>query len=250
MGIPETIEPGESCEITLLNWDEVVSGYLIDLSLVSSNVDEFGFGEFPVSGTVQGRVTVPDETPDAPCWERVSGKGFSELENFVYVSDEKYMQRQEARVKYASLRSPDTLAVNAGTCKMDPEVSFLDETAGDVQITKRADFYSFRQFFQKCLTEVIVQLQGPLGDRVVVDKHTGRVVSVTPVPTATPVTSRQEEAELPPTEVVQQAIRDAVSDGELQDLQAVAEQYGMTLQEAFDRYAWNDNFSRAVGRIR
>ena len=46
-----------------------------------------------------------------------------------------------------------------------------------------------------------------------------------------------------------QAIRDAVSDAELQDLQAVAEQYGMTLQEAFDRYAWNDNFSREVQRI-
>ena len=45
-------------------------------------------------------------------------------------------------------------------------------------------------------------------------------------------------------------IRDAVSDAELQDLQAVAEQYGMTLQEAFDRYAWNDNFSRAVSRVR
>ena len=47
-----------------------------------------------------------------------------------------------------------------------------------------------------------------------------------------------------------QAIRDAVSDAELQDLQAVAEQYGMTLQEAFDRYAWNDDFSRTVQRIR
>ena len=43
-----------------------------------------------------------------------------------------------------------------------------------------------------------------------------------------------------------QAIRDAVSDAELQDLQAVAEQYGMTLQEAFDRYAWNDDFSQAA----
>ena len=53
-----------------------------------------------------------------------------------------------------------------------------------------------------------------------------------------------------PTEAVPPEIRDAVSDAELQDLQAVAEQYGMTLQEAFDRYAWNDNFSRAVSRVR
>ena len=42
---------------------------------------------------------------------------------------------------------------------------------------------------------------------------------------------------------------DAISDAELQDLQAVADQYGIPLQEAIERYAWNDNFSQAVSRI-
>ena len=44
-------------------------------------------------------------------------------------------------------------------------------------------------------------------------------------------------------------IGDAISDAELQDLQAVADQYGIPLQEAIERYAWNDNFSQAVSRI-
>ncbi|MDE2686339.1 MAG: hypothetical protein OXI16_02405 [Chloroflexota bacterium] len=42
----------------------------------------------------------------------------------------------------------------------------------------------------------------------------------------------------------------SISDTELQDLQAVAEQYGISLQEAIDRYAWRDNFSQAASRIR
>ncbi len=35
----------------------------------------------------------------------------------------------------------------------------------------------------------------------------------------------------------------------MQDLQAVADQYGITLQAAIDQYAWNDNFSLAAQRI-
>ena len=45
-------------------------------------------------------------------------------------------------------------------------------------------------------------------------------------------------------------IDDAISEAELQDLQAVADQYGISLQEAIERYAWNDNFSEAVSRVR
>ena len=170
----------------------------------------------------------------------------SEIVRSVTSEDDKYVRRQEANVKYAWLESPDTLVVNAGTCRMNPEVSFLEETDVDVQIMMRVDFHPPRLSYQECLTEIIVQLDSPLGDRVVVDRLTGRVVSVTPIPAATPATSQQAQAGEP----VPQAIRDAVSDAELQDLQAVAEQYGMTLQEAFDRYAWNDDFSRAVHRIR
>ena len=45
-------------------------------------------------------------------------------------------------------------------------------------------------------------------------------------------------------------IDDPPSDAELQDLQAVADQDGISLQEAIDRYAWRDNFGLATSRIR
>ena len=45
-------------------------------------------------------------------------------------------------------------------------------------------------------------------------------------------------------------IGDPPSDAELQDLQAIADREGISLQEAIDRYAWRDNFSLAVSRVR
>ena len=47
-----------------------------------------------------------------------------------------------------------------------------------------------------------------------------------------------------------QGAEQSISDAELQDLQAVAEQYGISLQEAIDWYAWRNNFSQAASRIR
>ncbi len=54
-----------------------------------------------------------------------------------------------------------------------------------------------------------------------------------------------EEAEVAPPE-----IDAAISDAELSDLQTVASQFGISLQEAIDRYGWNDNFALAVSKIR
>ena len=163
----------------------------------------------------------------------------SEIVQSVTSEDDKHVRRQEANVEYARLMSPDTLVVNAGTCGMNPEVSFLEETDVDVQIMMRIDFHPPRLVHPECLTAKIVQLQSPLGDRVVVDKHTGREVSVTPVATATPASSWQEEAESQPTEAVPHDIRETVSDAALRDLQAVADQYDISLQEAIDRYGWH-----------
>ena len=54
----------------------------------------------------------------------------------------------------------------------------------------------------------------------------------------------------PVPEVPPPGIGDPISDAELEDLQAVANHYGISLQAAIDRYAWNDNFSLAVAKIR
>ena len=105
----------------------------------------------------------------------------SELVRSVVGRDGENVRRQVTNVEYAWLKSPDTLVVNAGTCYMNPDVSFLQETDVDVQIMMEIDYHPPRLSYPECLTEKIVQLQSPLGDRVVLDKHTGRVVSVTPV---------------------------------------------------------------------
>ena len=45
-------------------------------------------------------------------------------------------------------------------------------------------------------------------------------------------------------------IDDPPNAAELSDLQFIADRKGISLQEAIDRYAWNDNFALAVSRIR
>lgn len=51
-------------------------------------------------------------------------------------------------------------------------------------------------------------------------------------------------------EVAPLSVGDPISDAELQDLETIADQSDMSLQEAIDRYAWNDNFAVAVADIR
>ncbi|NLX14995.1 MAG: hypothetical protein GXY44_15280 [Phycisphaerales bacterium] len=54
-----------------------------------------------------------------------------------------------------------------------------------------------------------------------------------------------ELSEIPAPEV-----DDPISEAEMQDLQTIASDLGMTLKEAIARFAWNDNFSLAVDQIR
>ncbi len=52
------------------------------------------------------------------------------------------------------------------------------------------------------------------------------------------------------TEVAPLRIEDQISAAEMQDLRLVAEQNGISLDQAIARYAWNDNFALAVEMIR
>jgi hypothetical protein len=82
------------------------------------------------------------------------------------------------------------------------------------------------------------------GGRVVVDTHTGQsvgVISINP--------QLDQTKEPPPVEMAPPGINDPPNDAELQDLHRIADQKDISLQEAIDRYAWNDNFSLAVTRI-
>ncbi len=135
----------------------------------------------------------------------------------------------------AELRGSDVLALIVGACNGYPEVTLVQETDVDVQVQVIAFSTSLARGLE-CQEVIEIQLQKPLGDRVVVDKQTGQPVSVTIVNL--------------PADVAPPEIDDPPNDAELQDLQAVANQFGITLQEAIDRYAWRDNFSLAVTKIR
>ncbi len=83
--------------------------------------------------------------------------------------------RNEISVLSARLNAPDRLVLNVNSCNRNPEVSLLRETDVDVQIKVVADApppYGGPE----CDDIVEIQLEEPLGNRDVIDKHTGEVV--------------------------------------------------------------------------
>ena len=85
--------------------------------------------------------------------------------------------RSEVSVRAAALHSPDRLSLAVASCSGDPKVWYLRETDVDVQVKVVA---SSTPFYGGCdgIDGVDIRLGKPLGDRVVVDKHTGQTVSV------------------------------------------------------------------------
>ena len=97
---------------------------------------------------------------------------------FPFIGNGGYTWRHEVGVVEAESRSPDRLTLIVASCNKNPEVSLLRETDVDVQVEVAVDSHPFLQGRLDCQDAVEVKLQEPLGDRVVVDKHTGRSVSV------------------------------------------------------------------------
>ncbi len=159
-----------------------------------------------------------------------------------------YTWRSEVGVLKAELRSPDRLTLIVASCNKDPEMSLLRETDVDIQVKVIADSHPFLLGGGDCVDIVEAQLQQPLGDRVLVDDHTGQLVIVSKL--RAPESSPDQFTEAPLPEVAPPEIDDPPSSAELEDLQSVADRKGITLQEAIDRYAWNDNFALAVSGIR
>lgn len=86
--------------------------------------------------------------------------------------------RTAVDVMEAESRPSDRLRVGVASCNADPEVVLFRETDDDVLIKVVSSKWPFRGGADDCQDGVIVQLQQPLGDRVVVDKHTGQPVNV------------------------------------------------------------------------
>ena len=79
VGIPKAIKAGEPFQITLMNWDDVIGGSSMNLSLVPLEGPEIHLGTIPVSDLFQGQLAAPEEAPIGRYWLRVAGGGFSEL---------------------------------------------------------------------------------------------------------------------------------------------------------------------------
>ncbi len=88
--------------------------------------------------------------------------------------------RGEVSVMEVQLRypdRPDRLSLAVASCNGAPRVSLFRETDIDVQVKVIAFSTPFHGG-NDCRDVVEVTLREPLGDRVVVDRHTGQLVSV------------------------------------------------------------------------
>ena len=85
--------------------------------------------------------------------------------------------QREAKVVLAEWRSPQRLDLLVASCNRNPAVSLLRESDVDVQVKVKVDA-DFRSSEEDCLDSVEVHLQEPLGDKAIVDKHTGKSVSI------------------------------------------------------------------------
>ena len=87
--------------------------------------------------------------------------------------------RSEVKVMEAHLLDPDRpdrLTLGVASCNGAPRVSFR-KTDVDVQVKVIAFSTPFHGG-EDCMDGVDVYLQEPLGDRVVIDRHTGQIVNV------------------------------------------------------------------------
>ncbi len=95
-----------------------------------------------------------------------------------------YPWRKTVAVQEATLLAPGRLMLTVDTCQMRPEVS-VEETEFAVHVRVVASLSPFQSGGLVCLDSVEVLLKEPLGDRVLVDKHTGRAVEVEIIPAPT-----------------------------------------------------------------
>lgn len=166
---------------------------------------------------------------------------------FFLVGDGGYAWRRAGVSVYeAHSLPPNRLDLIVNSCNRNPEVSLLRETDVDVQVKVVAPPHLSLLGGLDCQDAVVVQLREPLGDRVLIDRHTGQSVSVI-ADVVHAEGARDDTVEMP--DVPAPKIGDAPNEAELDDLQFIATQKGISLQTAIERYGWRDNFSLAAAQI-
>lgn len=81
----------------------------------------------------------------------------------------------------AELWSPAELRLMVDSCQQEARLEALHETDQAVIVRVEASYTPIRSGGLDCLDVVVVPLQGPLGDRIVIDLTTRRQVDVTRV---------------------------------------------------------------------
>ena len=97
---------------------------------------------------------------------------------FVCIGSGGYTLRTGATVTEAYLLFPDRLDLIVKSCNRNPEVSHLVETITDVQVKVVITPRPLALGGMDCLDSIEVQLARPLGDRIVIDTHTGLAVRI------------------------------------------------------------------------
>ncbi len=85
--------------------------------------------------------------------------------------------RGEVEVREAFLVNPQRLELIVSSCNGAPRVT-VRETLDEIQV-KVIAYSTPSRGGDDCLDSVVARLLSPLGDRAVVDRHTGQVVRVT-----------------------------------------------------------------------
>lgn len=74
-------------------------------------------------------------------------------------------------------RSETVVVLRVGACQRAPSVSFINETDSRVEVKVEA-YSTLLGTELHCLDEITLHLREPLGDRTLIDRHTGRPVNV------------------------------------------------------------------------
>lgn len=96
---------------------------------------------------------------------------------FMFADRGGYTWRGEARVVKAMFHSPQRLELIVASCNRNPVVSMLRETDDEVQVKVKVDS-DVRSGEGACLDGVEVHLQQPMGEKPLIDGHTGKSVSI------------------------------------------------------------------------
>lgn len=97
---------------------------------------------------------------------------------FALVTNRGYSWRGEVAISFAELAEPSELWLGVGTCGANPEIDTLKESDEAVEISIVSTHTFGGPGNADCMDIIQVELAAPLGDRPVIDRSSGKEVTV------------------------------------------------------------------------